>query len=855
MRTQELAELEPQTRRSLRVQAERDLARLSIPGAMVYFLVVLVVIFVTPYEADYPATVLSAGCLMLLVGGARLIAGMRLSKSPAETLFRWKGSFRLLVFSKFLLWGLFCALTVGLYGTDWTAMLVLFCSSALAGGGTSSLAPDYKLAARSLLGIMLPTSVVVAAQGTTETYTIAFLVCLYLAFLLLQAKQHGDSYWAISVAAALEATRESDKLFRTAFENAGMGMALLGTAGQFLRVNGALCEMLARSEKELHASDLESLSHADDSDTSRGMLQRMEQGETRVQFEQRYVQKQGTVVWGSVTMSAVGAVQEKQRYFVVMVQDITERKRMEDALRESEEQHRLITENVPAMILYIDSDGVVRFVNKVFERWYGKPSSTLIGQRYRDYLTLAGIDSSADNVEWYAYFDKALQGKSTSFEITIRLPDGQKQDREITYVPHFANGHAIQGVLCCSSDIPSRKEAERRRDSSEKQLLQAQKLEAIGVLAGGIAHDFNNILTAIYGFTFLTKETLPAESRAHENLDQVLKASERARDLVRQILAFSRQGDEKRTEIGIASLVREALKLLRASLPVSIEIREEIESDCGAVLADSTQIHQVVVNLYTNAYQAMRHTGGLLTVSLRPVEVDAAVTEQIADLQQGSYVKLTVSDTGSGIDANVRQRIFDPFFTTKAVGEGTGLGLSVVHGIVTSHHGAISFESDAGKGTKFFVYLPRVESGPVEQAAVDKPTPTGAEHILFVDDEEAIVQFGQRALEQLGYRVTTRKSGVEALDLFRAQPDRYDVVLCDVTMPMMSGIDLGIEVMAIRSDVPVILMTGFSELVTREKAKNMGFRELVMKPFAVSDLAKTLRRVTEEAKRDNYLRG
>ena len=633
MRTQELAELEPQTRRSLRVQAERDLARLSIPGAMVYFLVVLVVIFVTPYEADYPATVLSAGCLMLLVGGARLIAGMRLSKSPAETLFRWKGSFRLLVFSKFLLWGLFCALTVGLYGTDWTAMLVLFCSSALAGGGTSSLAPDYKLAARSLLGIMLPTSVVVAAQGTTETYTIAFLVCLYLAFLLLQAKQHGDSYWAISVAAALEATRESDKLFRTAFENAGMGMALLGTAGQFLRVNGALCEMLARSEKELHASDLESLSHADDSDTSRGMLQRMEQGETRVQFEQRYVQKQGTVVWGSVTMSAVGAVQEKQRYFVVMVQDITERKRMEDALRESEEQHRLITENVPAMILYIDSDGVVRFVNKVFERWYGKPSSTLIGQRYRDYLTLAGIDSSADNVEWYAYFDKALQGKSTSFEITIRLPDGQKQDREITYVPHFANGHAIQGVLCCSSDITSRKEAERRRDSSEKQLLQAQKLEAIGVLAGGIAHDFNNILTAIYGLTFLTKETLPAESRAHENLDQVLKASERARDLVRQILAFSRQGDEKRTEIGIASLVREALKLLRASLPVSIEIREEIESDCGAVLADSTQIHQVVVNLCTNAYQAMRHTGGLLTVSLRPVEVDAAVTEQIADLQ------------------------------------------------------------------------------------------------------------------------------------------------------------------------------------------------------------------------------
>ena len=343
-----------------------------------------------------------------------------------------------------------------------------------------------------------------------------------------------------------------------------------------------------------------------------------------------------------------------------------------------------------------------------FERWYDKPSSTLVGHRYRDYLTLTGIDSSADDVQWYAYFDKALKGESASFEITIRLPDGRKQDREITYVPHFANDHAIQGVLCCSTDITSRKEAERRRDLSEKQLLQAQKLEAIGVLAGGIAHDFNNILTAIHGFAFLTKETLPQDAPEHENLDQILKASERAEELVRQILAFSRQRDEQRREVEIAAVVREALNLLRASLPASIEIREEIESDCGAVLADPTQIHQVVMNLCTNSYQAMGSSGGLLTVSLSQVEVDAVVAGQIADLQKGSYVKLTVIDTGSGIDTNIQQRIFDPFFTTKAVGEGTGLGLSVVHGIVTSHHGAITFESDAEKGTKFFVYLPRV---------------------------------------------------------------------------------------------------------------------------------------------------
>ena len=359
---------------------------------------------------------------MLLVGGARLIAGMRLSASPAETLFRWKGDFRLLVFSQFLLWGLFCALTVGLYATEWTAMVVLFCSSALAGGGISSLAPDYKLAARSLLAIMLPTSVVAAAQGTTETYTIAFLACLYLAFLLLQAKQHGDSYWATSVAAALEATRESDKLFRAAFENAGMGMALLGTAGQFLRVNGSLCEMLARSEKELHAADLPSLSHADDSHTSRGMLQRLEQGETRVHFEQRYVQKQGTVVWGSVTMSAVGAVQEKQRYFVVMVQDISERKRMEEALKWTQYS----VDHAADAVFWVRRDGSFVYVNDAACHSLGYSREELLE------LSVSDVDTAIPSESWPAQWQRVKDEHSRTFESTHRAKDGRLFPVEIT---------------------------------------------------------------------------------------------------------------------------------------------------------------------------------------------------------------------------------------------------------------------------------------------------------------------------------------------------------------------------------------------------------------------------------------
>ena len=643
---------------------------------------------------------------------------------------------------------------------------------------------------------------------------------------------------------------EALKWTQYSVDHAADGVFWVRRDGSFVYVNDAACRSLGYSREELLELAVSDVDTAILSDSWPAQWQSVKEQRSST-FESTLHAKDGRMFPVEITANYMSL--DGQEFHCAFVRDITERKRMEDALRESEEQHRLITENVPAMILYIDRDGVVRFVNKVFERWYGKPSSTLIGQRYRDYLTLTGIDSSADNVDWYTYFDKALQGKSASFEITIRLPDGQKQDREITYVPHFANDHAIQGVLCCSSDITSRKEAERRRDSSEKQLLQAQKLEAIGVLAGGIAHDFNNILTAIYGFTFLTKETLPEDAPEHENLDQILKASERAEELVQRILAFSRQGDEKRREVEIAALVREALKLVRASLPASIEIREEIESDCGAVFADPTQIHQVVMNLCTNSYQAMGGSGGLLTVSLSQVKVDAAVAGQVADLQKGSYVKLTVSDTGSGIDANIQQRIFDPFLTTKAVGEGTGLGLSVVHGIVTSHRGAITFESDAGKGTKFFVYLPRVDRHEAEEENDVEPLPRGNEHILFVDDEEAIVQFGQQALEQLGYQVTARTSSEEALDLFRAEPDRFNVVLCDVTMPLMSGIDLGKELMAIRSDVPVILMTGFSELVTREKARTLGFRDLVMKPFAVSGLAKTLRRVTDEAKGNTYV--
>ncbi len=517
---------------------------------MVYLLVVLVVVFVTPYETDYPATVLSVGCLMLLVGGARLTAGKRLSASPVETLFRWKGSFRLLVFSQFLLWGLFCALTVGLYGTDWTAMLVLFCSSALAGGGISSLAPDYKLGARCLLAIMLPTSIVAAAQGTTETYTITFLTGLYLAFLLLQARQHEHSYWATSVAAALEATRESDKLFRAAFENAGIGMALIGTAGQFLRVNGALCEMFARSEKELLAADLPSLSHADDSYTSRGMLQRLTQGESRVHFEQRYVQKQGTVVWGSVSMSAVGSMQEEQRYCVMMVQDISERKQAE------EEQRKLATlvENSSDFVGLASFEGKVLYLNPAGRKMVGVNSSAEL-----EYKTIDDFHPEAVNAEIKgAIWPTVLKTGSWEGELQLRhikTGDPIAVEARMFTVKDPSDG----GILCFASVMRDLRQQKRL----EEDLRRAQKLEAVGVLAGGIAHELNNILAAIIMFSELAMTRLPEGTQAEKMLQRVLEAGARGTAVVEQVLAFGRREKPDLKVIPAESFVQEAVEFLR----------------------------------------------------------------------------------------------------------------------------------------------------------------------------------------------------------------------------------------------------------------------------------------------------
>ena len=380
---------------------------------------------------------------------------------------------------------------------------------------------------------------------------------------------------------------------------------------------------------------------------------------------------------------------------------------------------------------------------------------------------------------------------------------------------------------------------------SEERLQQALKIESIGTLAGGIAHDFNNILFPIVGCTEMLLEDIPEDSPLRDNLNEVFNGAMRAKDLVKQILAFSRQDSHEIKMMRMQPIIKEALKLIRSTIPTSIEIKQTLSHDCGAIKGDPTQIHQVVMNLATNAYHAMEDTGGELKVGLKEIELGEQDVIN-PEMEPGPYACLTVADTGTGIDKDVKENIFDPYFTTKEKGKGTGMGLSVVHGIVKKAEGSIHLYSKPGKGAEFHVYLPVVKSTfDQQEIQSEEPIQRGTEKILLVDDEEAIVFMEKQMLERLGYSVVSRTSSVEALEAFRASPNKFDLVITDMNMPNISGNKLASELIKIRPDIPILLCTGFSEKVPEETAKSMGIEGFLMKPIVRADLSKKIREVLE----------
>ncbi len=441
---------------------------------------------------------------------------------------------------------------------------------------------------------------------------------------------------------------------------------------------------------------------------------------------------------------------------------------------------------------------------------------------------------------------EAMDAVSTyQVESRIRHRSGEYRHVEnIGVVLPDENGRAYR-LLGTLKDVTARVRADEDRHRAELEMQHSQRLESLGVLAGGIAHDFNNILAAIIGLTDMALQDLPRSSPTHADLKEALQAAHRAKDLVKQILMFSRQSGEERAPLYVHVIVREALKLLRATTPATIEIIDSVDVHSGAVMANAAQMHQVIMNYCTNAVQAMAGRWGRLEVRLQDTDVDERMAAAHPKLRPGPYVRLSVIDTGHGMEPQVLRRIFDPFFTTKGPGEGTGMGLAVVHGIVTSHAGAIIVESLPGKGSTFHTYLPRVSEVVLPEEAHPESMPGGAERILFVDDEEIVLRFCESMLPRLGYEVTFCSDGDEALSVFEKNPEGFDLVITDQIMPRMSGDVLATHIRALRPNIPILLFTGFSDRLTDRRIRAAGIKDVILKPVLASDLAKRIRQALD----------
>ncbi len=512
-----------------------------------------------------------------------------------------------------------------------------------------------------------------------------------------------------------------------------------------------------------------------------------------------------------------------------------------DALRRSEAMHRKFIDHAPMGMYTLNLKGKLTYINHTLEKMTGYQKETWLHQSFTPIVHPEDLPIAHEK------FRERIQqkGRRTPYEIRILNHVGEtrwlKIISESIYDDPNSEDRIMVGIQSFVEDITEMKTLEAR-------YIQAQKMEAIGTLAGGIAHDFNNILSIVMGFAQLAQLNQDQPEKLSMNIEQILKGTEKATQLVQQILTFGRQSPQQMVPISLAVVIKESMKLLRATIPSTIEMKVEITAN-ATVMADATKIHQVIMNLCTNAYHAMFQTGGILAVGLHEITFEAGDSIPSLDLKPGRYLKLEVSDSGHGMDPVTIQKIFDPYFTTKPLDKGTGLGLAVVFGIIQEHQGVINVYSEPGEGTTFHIYLPVVQNK-VALEATKEASPlnsSGTEHILLVDDEEALLNANQDLLNRLGYGVTAFNNASEACTVFQDNPEAFDVVITDMTMPGMTGMALSQQILEQNPSFPIILCTGHSELINREKAMAMGIAAYLEKPVTIDRLAKTVREVLDHS--------
>lgn len=638
----------------------------------------------------------------------------------------------------------------------------------------------------------------------------------------------------ISDASAINENQEY-KLAKYCLDYASVCIFRADQDGRIIYANRNACESLGYTQGELLKLSVFDIDTVARPESWPLMWQKLRE-DFSVTVESQHIRKDGTFFPIEITATLIEI--DGNIFSMAITKDISERKRLNDSIN----IFQFIFDEAPIGIYLIKDGGKMAYVNRHAYEYLGYTKDEIHRMNVLD------IDNNFTSDEIDKIWTRQKKSRCLeTFETVHRKKDGTLFPVEINGIPLEFNGILYSVSFC--KDISARKEEEKRRVKTELHLRETQKMESLGTLAGGIAHDFNNILGAVIGYAELARFQCEEGSKFEKYISQISKAGSRATELVKQILWFSRQGKSDKYPIDICRVINEALKLIEVTFPANIEILKNISSDLSPVFANEVQIHQIVMNLCTNAFHAMKESRGILNVNLMAVIIKAQDLKSHPGMSPGDYIRLTVSDNGCGMPPEVINRIFEPYFTTKSIGQGSGLGLSIVHGIIKDHGGSIQVQSEVGIGTTFNIFFPIADSVSKMESKKVEELPFGNESILLVDDEKALIDIGRDLLVRLGYQVETRASSVDAIEAFRSNPQKYDLIISDITMPKITGDEMALTMKTIRPGIPIILCTGFSNRLDEQSLETLGISAILMKPIIYSDLAGTVRRALDSAKR------